>query len=335
MDSVTQVLLGAAVGEVVAGKKAGNKAVMWGAICGTIPDLDVIGRHFLSTVEALDFHRGISHSLLFAVIISPVLGFGIRRLYRQSNATWRDWTILVFLSLFTHALLDCFTTWGTQLFWPASYRVAFKSVFVIDPLYTLPLLISLVWLVFLPQNSGKRRKLNHAGLILSSGYLVITLVAKYQANQVFENSFDVQGIEVERYDSRPAPLNIVLWTVNVETDKGYYIGYYSFLDEDRKIKYDFFPGNHELLGEYGAYKEVKKLTEITENWYTVEVADHGIILNDLRFGQSSGWEAGEGNFVFAYHIYPTVSGIQVDEVEKNFKDGRKMLKQLWRRITGN
>ncbi|MBL6444956.1 metal-dependent hydrolase [Fulvivirga sp. 29W222] len=335
MDSVTQVLLGAAVGEAVAGKKVGNKAIMWGAICGTIPDLDVIGRYFLDTVEALDFHRGISHSLLFAIVVSPVLGYGISRLYSQASATWKDWTLLVFLGLFTHALLDCFTTWGTQLFWPVGDRVAFKSVFVIDPLYSLPLLVCLAWLIFLPRGSSKRKRLNNAGLILSSVYLMLTLVAKHQANQVFENSFDAQGMVVERYDSRPAPLNIVLWTVNAETREGYYIGYYSFLDIGQKIKYNFFPKSHYLLENYRENEKVKKLVEITEGWYTVEAADNGIIINDLRFGQSSGWQTGDGNFVFAYNVYQGDSKTRVDEVEKKLSDGSKMLMPLWNRIMGN
>ena len=34
MDAVTQIALGAAVGEATLGKKAGNKAVVWGAIAG-------------------------------------------------------------------------------------------------------------------------------------------------------------------------------------------------------------------------------------------------------------------------------------------------------------
>lgn len=334
MDSVTQILLGAAVGEAVAGKKAGNKAVMWGAISGTIPDFDVIGRYFLNTVEALDFHRGISHSLLFAIVISPVVGYFISRLHRQTSATWKDWTWLVFLGLFTHALLDCFTTWGTQLFWPLDYRVAFKSVFVVDPLYTLPLLVCLVWLMFLPRNSVKRRKLNMAGLILSSSYLALTLIAKSQANAVFESSFAAQGIEFTRYDSRPAPLNIVLWTVNVETKEGYYIGYYSFLDNDQKIAYDFFPKNRELLGKFDNDEGVRKLIEIAEEWYTVEPAAQGIIINDLRFGQSSGWETGEGDFVFAYHVYESGSDVKVKEVEKDLRQGSKMLMPLWNRILG-
>ena len=332
MDSVTQVLLGAAVGEAVAGRKLGNKAVLWGAISGTIPDLDVIGRYFLGTVEALDFHRGISHSIPFAIVVSLILGTLLYSKYPCEQASRRDWIWLIFLGMFTHALLDCFTTWGTQLFWSFDYRVAFKSIFVIDPLYTLPLLVCLLWLVFLPKDSKRRYKLNTIGLVLSSSYLLVSLIAKYNANVVFEASFKDQQLEVLRYDSRPAPLNTILWTVNAETSDGYYIGYYSFLDSDKQIEYTYFPKQHELLAHYNSDR-VERLTAIMEQWYTVKQEDDHIILNDLRFGQTQGWQA-EGDFVFAYKVFKVGDIVYVEEKEKNLSEGRKLIKPLWRRILG-
>ena len=77
MDSLTQITLGAAVGELTLGKKVGNRAMLWGAVAGTIPDLDVLAGFFMRDVfkimnelQSLMFHRGPSHSLLFAVLIS-------------------------------------------------------------------------------------------------------------------------------------------------------------------------------------------------------------------------------------------------------------------------
>ena len=72
MDSITQIVLGAAVGEAVLGKKVGNKAMLWGAIAGTIPDLDVIVGKFFQPITALEMHRGFSHSIIFALLFSPV-----------------------------------------------------------------------------------------------------------------------------------------------------------------------------------------------------------------------------------------------------------------------
>ena len=74
MDSVTQIVLGAAIGEAVLGRKVGNKAMLYGAIAGTIPDLDVVSRYFVDTVTALEYHRGFTHSICFLYSLHPFLG---------------------------------------------------------------------------------------------------------------------------------------------------------------------------------------------------------------------------------------------------------------------
>ena len=84
MDSLTQITLGAAVGEAVLGKKIGNRAMFWGAVAGTIPDLDVLSKFILDDMGALAFHRGFMHSLTFAALMSWLLGWFVRRLY-ESN----------------------------------------------------------------------------------------------------------------------------------------------------------------------------------------------------------------------------------------------------------
>jgi inner membrane protein len=88
LDSISQVVLGAAVGEAVLGKKIGNRAMLWGAVAGTIPDLDVIGNLFMSEIDSLAFHRGISHSLFFAVLFSFIMASYTRWLY--SSGTYRN-----------------------------------------------------------------------------------------------------------------------------------------------------------------------------------------------------------------------------------------------------
>jgi len=137
MDSLTQIVLGAACGEAVLGKKIGNKALLFGAIGGTIPDLDVMVGSLLhgNEIDAMLFHRGFMHSILFSVVAAFLLGWLVHKLYnsgkRLGTTTQKDWIWLWFLSLFTHPILDCFTPYGTQLFAPFSnYRVAFNNIAV-------------------------------------------------------------------------------------------------------------------------------------------------------------------------------------------------------------
>ncbi|MEQ3662803.1 MAG: metal-dependent hydrolase, partial [Flavobacterium sp.] len=143
MDSFTQIVLGIATAELVAGKKLQNKTFLYGAILGTIPDLDIIVGKFMNDVDGVAIHRGLSHSLLFFVFLAPVLGFLISKLERTKidfkSASW-----MAFWCFVTHVLLDMFTSWGTQILWPFDYRFALKTIFVIDPLYTIPLLVSLL-----------------------------------------------------------------------------------------------------------------------------------------------------------------------------------------------
>src|SRR5690606_30258481 len=139
MDSLTQIVLGAAVGEAVLGKKIGNKAMLYGANAGTIPDLDTFTSYATATVSALEIHRGCTHSILFSVVFVPIFGWLVSRYEKRAN--FKDWSWLFFWEFLTHPLLDAHTTWGTQLFWPFDLRLAYKNIFVIDPLYTLPFLI--------------------------------------------------------------------------------------------------------------------------------------------------------------------------------------------------
>ena len=128
MDSLTQILLGAAVGEAVLGRKIGNKAILWGAIAGTIPDLDVLVKFFTDTVSALEIHRGLTHSIFFVILFSPIMAWLMGRIYKFKEATFKEWTIFYVLVLITHPLLDAHTTWGTKLFWPLDIRLAYQNI---------------------------------------------------------------------------------------------------------------------------------------------------------------------------------------------------------------
>jgi inner membrane protein len=88
MDSLSQIVLGAAVGEAVLGRKIGNRAMVWGAVGGTIPDLDVLGSFFMSDLNNLMFHRGVTHSILFSVLGAIVFGWIVFKLYESPKHKW-------------------------------------------------------------------------------------------------------------------------------------------------------------------------------------------------------------------------------------------------------
>ncbi|MBC5991690.1 metal-dependent hydrolase [Pontibacter cellulosilyticus] len=338
MDSLTQIVLGASVGEVVAGKKLGNKALLWGAVAGTIPDLDVLINPWLDTVQQLSFHRSITHSFLFALVVSPVLGWLLHRLYKKHNAGLWTWTLLFFFGFTTHALLDACTTWGTQLFWPFSnYGVAFYNIFVIDPLYTLPFLGFTLATAFYSRHSMKRRRLNYTGLALSTFYLLLSFVFKAQANDVFEQNFEAKSINQESYISKPTPLNTVFWSVTAKTENGFYNGFYSLADKEKLVPLEFEPQQQQLLEPYMGHPKLDRLLELTKGYYTVEQApDKGILINDLRFGKFDGWRENGGGYVFVYHVWKDEEGqLQFDEINNRPNIDKEYFAAYWNRIRGN
>ncbi|MDN3619492.1 metal-dependent hydrolase [Polaribacter undariae] len=332
MDSLTQIVLGAAVGEAVLGRKIGNKAMLYGAIAGTIPDLDIFANFFADKVSALEIHRGFTHSIFFSVLFAPIFAFLVSKFEKYKNV--KDWSWLFFWAFITHPILDAQTTWGTQLFWPLDIRLAFKNVFVVDPLYTIPFLVLLILAAFQKKEAKKRRFYNNLGLIISSSYLVLTLVLKGISYQTFTKELAAQNIQYKGIQTKPTPLNTILWTANVETENAFLIGHSSFFDKN-PVDFSSYPKNHELLGDLVHQPKMKRMIAITNGWYTINKKDDALYFNDLRFGALS-MKPNAENFVFKYKIEVDTNGVpSFIEEAKDKRDAKKLLSELWERIKGN
>lgn len=334
MDSLTQVVLGAATGEAVLGKKLGNKAVLWGALAGTLADLDVIPGSFLDTPDRLLFHRGFSHSFVFVILATALLSWLFNKIYLKKQISRRRW-VAFFAVIFTSSvLIDAFTTYGTQLLWPLKYRFEFNTIFVVDPVFTLPLLITTIWLMFKDKNSSIRRRLNRTGLIISGIYLVFTVVNKQMVDRVFEKSLRDQGIEYTSLRSNPTAMNQFLWTAVAKTEHGFYTGYYSWFDDDRKISFRYSEQNKDLIGPFENYEPVEKILRFTKGYYVVERSGQDFLLNDLRFGELKNWKTGKVQYVFQYRLSLERGQVVVEETERSFGNAGELLAQLWQRIRG-
>ena len=332
MDSLTQIVLGAAVGEAVLGKKLGNKAMLYGGIAGTIPDLDIISSYFTDTVTAISIHRGFTHSIVFAILFAFIFGWIVSKYEIYKNT--KRWFWLFFWVFFTHSILDSCTTWGTQVFWPFDFRVAFKTIFVIDPLYTVPFLVFLILAMFQNRTSKKRRFYNNAGLIISSAYLVFTFLLKWIAFNQFESALEKQHIDYSQLNTRPSPLNTILWSANVVTEDSYLLANYSFFDS-KPITFESYPKNHHLLGNLVENEKVKRMISISEGWYIMSQDNGNLYFNDLRFGLLS-LEPKSKNFVFKYKIeVDNLGELTFTEEPKVGRDGKKLLSDLWVRLRGN
>lgn len=336
MDSLTQVALGAAVGEAVGGKQAGWKAPLWGAGLGTLPDLDVLADPFLTETQALVFHRSLTHSFLFAALVTLVAGWGLRQLHKE--ASLGRWMALVAAVLLTHIGLDCLTSYGTQVFWPfSSYPVILGTVFVIDPAYTVPLAAGLLASFWWEHQARPRRLANYVGLGLSCLYLLFTIGNKLYVNQVFADALEEQGYSVTRTFTKPTPFNNLLWMVIAEGENAFYVGYYSLLDEDTTVTFDSIPKLHHLLGNRRNDPVVKTLRRFARDYFVIRRGPDGsLYFIDLRFGRNDVGLTNNGTYLFRFRLLETASGhvVGIRPVDPSTELSAELLRRFAWRILG-
>jgi inner membrane protein len=339
MDTVTQITLGAAVGEALLGKKIGNKAALWGATFGVLPDLDVLASPFVSEVQALAIHRGITHSLFFCIVAAPLFGWLLQR-YQKNNVAWKNWSWFVFWVFLTHIFVDVCTSYGTQVFQPFSnYSLSFNSIFIIDPFYTLPLLFGLTAALFLDRQSQNRRWANWMGIGISSLYLLLGFGVKNHINNVYEYNFSRQQISPEQYMTTPSPLNIFLWTGYAASNDTLYAGLYSIFDDDKTINFKRVPQNKALLQPYQNQLPVERLIWFSRGYYAAEKKPEGLIVHDLRFGRSDLWLTDtSASYVWNYKLQFNGDSTRVTgfkQFEPSFDVRAEMWDRLMERILGN
>lgn len=402
MDSLTQITLGAAVGEIVLGRKVGNRAMLYGAIGGTIPDLDIIANFITDEITALAMHRGFSHSFVFAftaplglgwltnklyssnlyqdkrykagtmafwlifyalisiglyfiptmvggepstifgvisVIIGLVLFQVLRSRYYQPtleevNVSWKDWYWLYFWAIFTHPLLDCCTTYGTQVFQPFwDYRVAFNTISVADPIYTIPFIICVVIASRMLRDNPRRKFYNYLGLTLSSIYLALCTINKLRIDKIFERSLDKQEIVYKRYMTAPTIFNNALYHCLAEGDSVYYSGFYSIFDTESEVTdLKVYPKQHELIKGHEEEYGIKTLKWFSNEYFTIiERTDGQLQFNDLRFGVLGDRLASENDYVFRFVLEEKDGELDPHQTREG---NARAFSDLWNRIKG-
>ena len=339
MDSITHIALGAALGEYVAGKKAGNKAILWGAIACTIPDFDVFFLPLYSEVDKLAIHRGFSHSLIFPFLIAPLLGWILSKLYRsKSDMTVKDWTLLLFSGLFIHPILDAFTTYGTQWFLPFSnYRVAFNVIAVVDPFYSVSLIAGVIGVMVLRRkNYQKGYKWNRAGLIISSFYFCFALFNKYRLEQLFKTSMEQQHIVPKQYMTNPVLFSNFLWYCVAKDDSSCHIGYYSLFQKNKTVQFETYKINAGLLNKIADQKGANQLKWFTKDYFLLEERNDTLCFFDIRFGKSEFNTSTdyEQSFVFFYKIpHPENRPLEIQQyISKENMDFGKFMSKISYRI---
>lgn len=343
MDSLTQATLGAAVGELVLGRRLGNRAIAWGALFGTLPDLDVLFFPFFDQAGWLWWHRGPSHSLVVMIAASVLLARPLSRMWKRDRIgpMLTGWFVLLVWS--THVLIDCFTSYGTLVFWPFDpTRVALNNLFIIDPLFTLPMLVALLWILFLrqPAQQAKRRRINAIALCLACAYTALSFGAKALASRGFEADLERRGIEAVRRMESPTPFNIVLWRSVMERGDAIWVGYRSLLDRgSQPVRWTIYPKGREAASAHAGGRELNLVEHFSGGWWICRPHAKGLWIGDMRFGEMREWGNRTGmvdhRLVFSWDL--------LDEGEDRLRQLRarrgggavELLKRLGSRALGN
>jgi len=303
LDSLTHIALGACIGEAFFEKGFGKKAMIWGALAQSIPDIDFITAFWMNTPESLLAHRGFTHSLLFALLIIPVFALTADRVHRPHNIPFRTWLLFFSTEVFVHLFIDAFNNYGVGWFEPFSHlRFSFNAIYVADPFFSLWPGIALAVLLILNRYHPGRKFWWRFGVLIPFLYLGYCTVNKIRVNKEVRKIFTWQEIPHEHFFTTPAPLQNWLWYVVAGNDSGYFVGFRSLFDKEKQIRFQYFPRNDTLLKEVSDHENLQKLIRFSQGYYTVEKWNDTLVFNDLRFGQMLGWEHPRGHFVFHYYI---------------------------------
>lgn len=325
MDTVTQALLGGVVAYSVAGVKAPRKAILWGAAVAVLPDLDVF-IPYDTDLDTMTFHRSWTHSWLVQTAVAPLMAALAHKF--DNTFSFRRWWLMLWLVLVTHSGLDALTVYGTQLLWPFMPTPASGgSVFIIDPIYSLSLLLGFMLVLVRPQRLLSHKAMRF-GFIFSCLYLLWGLGVQQWMTMQARQALAEQDIAWQQMQVQATALNTLLWRVLIIDEEYYYEGFRSVLDGDKPWTLTPHPKGRELADALAPLPAYQRMDWFTGGLMKLEQRGHDIIATDLRMGM-------EPAYFFRFrlavnndgHIRPATP----DRVESRFtrEDG---VRWVWERI---
>ena len=286
MDSLSQIVLGAAVAAVIAPAHHRRAALLAGAALGTLPDLDSIPISLFTDdpIALMTVHRSFSHSLFVLPLVGWLIWWLCKRRGKRVAESPVRWFWAIQLALITHPLLDAFTVYGTQLLWPLPMQpVMWSSVFIIDPAYTLWLLVACV-IAWVAAGEPLAQRALVAGLALSTAYLGWSLFAKATVEREAERALADLGLQDAPRFSVPMPFNTLLWRVVAMTPTGYVEGQRSLVADSGTMVFRGYPSNTQALAEARAIPAVRRLQWFNRGFMRAQVREENLVLSDLRMG---------------------------------------------------
>lgn len=282
MDPVSQAAVGAVFAGAVANKDNMRRYLAVGALSGMAADLDIMIHSAKDPLLNLELHRHFTHSLIFipvgALICAYILSFFFR-------VNWKSLYLPALLGYMTAAPLDALTSYGTHLLWPfTDERTAFNIVSVLDPLYTVTLLVFLAICFF--RNS---KQLIYLSLIFISFYHCLGFMQRYRAEDMLLNAALEQKIEIQRIWTQPSLGNLLLWRGVIETADEYYVygihvGIDNKISTPNRCKRYFLEKDSGVKKGSVLEKDIKRFSFFS-NQFVARDQENNQYLSDIRYSR--------------------------------------------------
>ncbi len=137
-SAFTHAFTGLALGRIFTGASMPPRFWILAAICGMLPDIDSVGFMLGVPYESLWGHRGVVHSLLFALMTGvavTTLAFGDRAVL---SGGWWQLVIFFFVVTASHSVLDAMTTGGLGVAFFAPFNNT-RYFFTVRPIRVSPI----------------------------------------------------------------------------------------------------------------------------------------------------------------------------------------------------
>lgn len=334
MDSLTHIVLGSCIGEAIAGKHMDKRAMFYGALAQSVPDIDFVTAFFLRGAENIVAHRGLTHSILFGLAATLFLSWLVKKVIHKTHLSYKTVLLLFGVNIFTHLLIDSFNAYGVGLLMPFNdFRFTFNLLFVADPLFSVAPFIAFLFLLFLNKSHKRRVMWIRTGILASAIYLCIAAINKQIVNNAVRNNLVAQNKPTEFFTT-PSPFNTLLWFVAVKDKEGYHTSYRSVFD-DGPMTFTYFPRNETRSDTIANQKDIQLLKNFAQGYYTLEKWGDTTVINVLRFGQVVGWYDPKERFAFHYYLNLPGENDLVVQRGRFMRWNEQTTKAFFKRLFGN
>jgi inner membrane protein len=285
MDPLTQGTIGAVLPQTF-GKKNLGLIAMLGFLSGMAPDLDIFIHSASDPLLFLEYHRQFTHSIIFIPFGGLVCASFLYLLFKKiSTFNFKETWLYSTLGYGTHGLIDACTSYGTLLFWPFSdVRVAWNHISIIDPLFTLPILLFVIIAIVKKNNIYAK-----IGVVWATSYLLLGMYLHTIALNFGKGIAEERGQDIIRIQAKPSFGNLILWKIIYETNNHFHVDAINLLFDEiiegesiNKLNLEKdFPW---LEKGSQQYKDVERFRWFSNNFLAVNPTNSDQII-DIRYSE--------------------------------------------------